>query len=223
MGRNIPFIQKCPKFSNRNTDNLKTNTDCQSRIKQKQNTKPKNTKHKSRIQVVVRPVVCRLLQLPPLPTTLSSDRRLHHSTPPNIIIVIVIIIIIVIIFIVIIVFSWRLDAAPKTNIAKSQAQILFDTLSDTVMREYQFELLHGIIWILNEISYIWGGSNFILPSPKYSAGAEDRLTSVSVNAKGSHPSKIIGGRGGHRFMKVFHKIPVFLKDGFPNWRTLPSN
>ena len=24
-----------------------------------------------------------------------------------------------------------------------------------------------------------------------------------------------GGAGGHRFMKVFHKIPVFLKDGFP--------
>ena len=24
-----------------------------------------------------------------------------------------------------------------------------------------------------------------------------------------------GGRGGNHFMKVFHKIGVFLKDGFP--------
>ena len=33
--------------------------------------------------------------------------------------------------------------------------------------------------------------------------------------KGFHKSST-GGRG-HRFMKLFHKIPLFLNDGFPKW------
>ena len=33
--------------------------------------------------------------------------------------------------------------------------------------------------------------------------------------------KAVRGGGGHRFMKLLHKIPLFLKDGFPKRAFLP--